>query len=167
MKNVRFLILMILFSHLSIAGFTQYKKNAVVAEIAGKSFSFFGLEYERFLTERFRIGTGIGIGSKEQLVYGNGDTFDRYNFSVPVYGVYAWGRKKHHAITEFGFTLRGVTGPVTKASFDEFYPYVSYGYEFKSDIFVFRIPVYLCYVGSSDFFPAVIPWLGLSFGVVL
>ncbi len=165
MKIVRFLILVILFSQICFTGFSQFKKNAVVGEIAGKSFSFFGLEYERYLTERFRLGTGIGIGSKEQLVYGNGDTFDRYNYSVPVYGVYAWSLKKHHAISEFGFTIKGAAGPGTKATFNEFFPYVSYGYEFKSESFVFRIPFYLCYVGSNDYLPAVIPWLGVSFGL--
>jgi hypothetical protein len=163
---MRYLLLIAILSLPFGHTYAQYKKNAVLGEVAGKSFSFFGVEYQRYLTQKFHVGSGIGIGSKDYLVYGDGTAYARYNFSIPLYVAYAYGIKKHHAISELGISIRGVTGSGKHTNINESFPFLSLGYEYKSDRFIFKVPVYLIYVGRNEFFPSVMPWLGISFGVL-
>jgi hypothetical protein len=145
--------------------FSQYRKNAIVLELAGKSYGYFGVSYERYLTEKIHIGGGIGMSGRPRLYYAEG-WFTCYEFTIPLYGAYAFGHRKHHAISEFGTTIRGSTGPNGSTNFDEPFVFISCGYEYKGERFFFRAPLYLTYIGRNEFFPTVVPWLGLSFGML-
>lgn len=164
-KNAKEILLSILLSVVVSNSFSQYKKNAAILEIAGKSFTIFDVSYERYFSEKFHLGTGLGIGQRSNLVYGNGTFIKRFNFTIPVYGAYAFGLKKHHAISEFGLCFQGTYDTEFKTNFNEKIPFISIGYEFKSEGFIFRAPLYLAYIGDNDFLPSVVPWLGLSVGI--
>jgi hypothetical protein len=163
MKKVKFIIWTILLSVVCLNCFSQYKKNAIVLELAGKSFGYFDISYERYLSERFHFGGGIGMAGRSQLYY-DGGMFHRYNFRTPLYGAYTFGQRKHHLISEFGTSISWFTGPNGTVNFDGQFLFISFGYEYKGEKFVFRAPVYLAYVGSNNFMPPVMPWFGLSFG---
>jgi len=163
MIKVKIIIWTIFLSVVCLNCFSQDKKNAVVLELAGKSFGYFDISYERYLSDRLHFGGGIGISGRSQLYY-NGGMFNRTNFTIPLYGAYAFGQRKHHVISEFGISLQGFTGPNGTVSLDGQYLFISVGYEYKGEKFIFRAPVYLAYVGSNEFFPPVMPWFGLSFG---
>ena len=163
MIKVKFIIWSFLLSVICLNCFSQYKKNAIISELAGKSFGYFDISYERYLSERFHFGGGIGLSGRDHLYY-NGGMFTRTNFTIPLYGAYAFGQKKHHAISELGTTIRGYTGPNGSLNLDGQFLFISFGYEYKGEKFIFRAPVYLAYVGSNEFFPPVMPWFGLSFG---
>jgi hypothetical protein len=163
MRKVKLIIWPLLLSVICLDSFSQYKKNAIVLELAGKSFGYFDISYERYFYERFHFGGGIGISKKDHLYY-DGGMFTRYNFTIPLYGAYSFGQKKHHAISEFGTTIRGYTAPNGSVSIDDQFLFISIGYEFKGEKFIFRAPVYLAYIGRNEFFTSVVPWFGLSFG---
>ena len=143
--------------------FFQYKKNAVILEVLGKSCYYFDISYERNVTERIHIGTGIGLGGIYHLYYNGGD-FHEVNFSIPIYGAYSFGQKKHRLITEIGMSILGNTTPYSLLSFSDVTPFISAGYEYKGEHYVFRVPVYFAYIGRNEFFPSVMPWIGVSFG---
>jgi len=162
----KFIVWTFLLSVICLNSFSQYKKNAIVLELAGKSFGYFDISYERYLSQKFHIGGGIGMSGRSQLYY-NGGMFNRYNFRIPLYGAYTFGQRKHHLISEFGTSLRVLTGPNGTVSLDGQFLFISFGYEYKGEKFIFRAPVYLAYVGSTNFLPPVVPWFGLSFGYYL
>ena len=163
MIKVKFIIWTIFLSLVCLSCFAQDKKNAIVLETAGKSFGYFDISYERYISERFHLGGGIGMSGKSNLYY-NGGMFTRRNITIPLYGAYAFGQKKHHFISEFGTSVRLFTGPNSTLNLDGQFLFVSFGYEYKGEKYIFRAPVYLTYVGSNEFFPPVMPWFGLSFG---
>jgi len=144
-------------------GFSQYKKNAVVLELLGKSFYYFDVTYERNFSDKIHIGTGIGLGGIYHLYYNGGD-FHEVNFSIPIYGAYSFGQKKHRLITEMGMSVWGNTEHDSFVYFTDLIPFISAGYEYKGEHYVFRVPVYFAYIGRNEFFPSVMPWIGVSFG---
>jgi hypothetical protein len=144
-------------------GISQYKKNAVVFEVLGKSCYYFDISYERNVTERIHIGSGIGFSGIYHLYYSGGD-FHEVNFSIPIYGAYSFGQKKHHLISEIGTSILGNTTPYSFLSLSDVTPFISVGYEYKGEHYVFRVPVYFAYIGRNEFFPSVMPWIGVSFG---
>jgi hypothetical protein len=150
-------------SLICLNSFSQYKKNAVVFEALGKSFYYFDISYERNITEKFHIGSGIGFAGVSHLYYSGGD-FRKVNFSIPVYAAYSFGQKKHRLISEAGISIWGETVLNGFVRLSDVIPFVSAGYEYKGEKYVFRVPVYFAYVGRNEFFPAVMPWLGVSFG---
>ena len=143
--------------------YPQYKKNAVVIELLGKSSYYFDISYERNLSERIHIGGGIGTSGIDHLDF-NGGTFNRLNFSIPLYGAYSFGQKRHRIISEIGASIFGNTTPDSFLSFSDVTPFIWIGYEYKGEHYVFRVPVYFAYIGRNEFFPSVMPWLGVSFG---
>ena len=153
----------LLLSLICLNGFSQYKKNAVVLELLGKSCYYFDISYERYLTERIHIGGGIGLGGIYHLFYNGGD-FHEVNFSIPIYGVYSFGQKKHRLISEMGTSIWGETVPDGFVHLTNLIPFISIGYEYKGEHYVFRVPVYFAYIGRNEFFPSVMPWIGVSFG---
>jgi len=163
MIKVKFIFWLFLLSVICHNCYSQYKKNAIVFELAGKSAAYFDISYERYLSERFHFGGGIGMSNKSQLYY-NGGMFTRHNFTIPLYCAYAYGKKKHHFMSEFGTILTGFTGPNGSVNFDDQYIFISFGYECKGEKYIFQAPVYLAYVGRNSFFSPVVPSFGLSFG---
>jgi len=144
-------------------GISQYKKNAVVFEVLGKSFYYFDISYERNVTERIHIGSGIGLAEINHLYYIGGD-FHKVNYSIPIYVAYSFGQKKHRLISEIGVSVLGNTTPYSILSFSDVTPFISAGYEYKGEHYVFRVPVYFAYIGRNEFFPSVMPWIGVSLG---
>jgi Protein of unknown function (DUF3187). len=144
-------------------GFSQYKKNAFVFEVLGKSCYYFDISYERNVTERIHIGSGIGLAGIHHLYYIGGD-FHKVSYSIPIYVAYSFGQKKHRLISEIGMSILGNTTPYSLLSFSDVTPFISAGYEYKGEHYVFRVPVYFAYVGRNEFFPSVMPWIGVSFG---
>jgi len=161
--KTKFIIWVFVFSAVCLNGFSQYKKNAVVLELAGKAFSFYDISYERYLSERLHLGAGVGLegASKGYSLTGKHTDFD---FRIPIYGGYTFGKKKHHIMTEIGVTFEEHwhTGI---GVYTDLWPFISGGYEFRGSRIFIRIPVYLTYVGPNEWWPAVLPWVGLSIGL--
>jgi len=160
MKKLRIILRIIIFSLSSLNGFSQYEKNAVVLDLLGKSVYYFDISYERYLSEKFHLGTGIGLS--EISTWDDVGTINTYNF--PLYAGFALGKKKHHAISELGIHFDWVTNFEGYNNF-ELYPFFSFGYEYKGDNILFRVPIYLFYTGEFVSAPPLVPWIGLSVGV--
>jgi hypothetical protein len=158
------LFLAIIFSLICLNSFPQCKKNAIVAEFLGKSMYYFDISYERYLCEKLHLGAGFGMSGISTLYISSTESFNELNFSVPVYGTYDFGKRKNHIISEFGLTFIGQTTYDGKALIINQFPFISIGYEWKWTNYLLRLPVYLGYVGSNEFFPAIMPWIGISFG---
>jgi len=69
--KTKFIIWVFVFSAVCLNGFSQYKKNAVVLELAGKAFSFYDISYERYLSERLHLGAGVGLEGASKKVIEN------------------------------------------------------------------------------------------------
>jgi hypothetical protein len=164
MRTVKLYFILILFSLYSINCNSQEKKNAVVLELLGKSMYYFDISYERSLFEKFYLGAGFGMSGISTLYISSTESFHELNFSIPLYGGLNFGKNKNHLISEFGVTLMGQTNPDGKALITDQFPFISVGYERKWTNYFLRVPVYLGYIGSNEFFPAIMPWIGLSFG---
>ena len=149
-------------------GLCQYKKNAIVLELLGKSVIPFDLSYERYFSERFLIGGGIGMPTKTKFQdispVGNGTlTPNFYTFDVPVYCGYSFGQKKHHLNSELGIAF--VLSTENKhANLLGTLPFISLGYEFKGENYVFSIPVYFALRDAYNDSRQIVPWIGLSLG---
>jgi hypothetical protein len=153
----------VVISAVSLEGFSQFKKNAVVLEIAGKAFSYYDISYERYLSAKFHLGVGVGLEGISKGLSQTGEHTD-FDFRFPVYGAYTFGKKKHHVMTEIGMTFEehwhtGI-GIIT-----DLWPFISGGYEYRGKKIFIRVPVYLTYVGPNEWWPSVLPWAGLSIGV--
>lgn len=163
-KTILLLIWTFVFSMLCLNSFPQYKKNAVVVDLAGKSFYYFDVSYERYLSEKFHIGAGAGLAGISTLYRNPDEMANEYNIRFPLYGAYALGKRKHHVISELGLTIDCIF-----SSFGNYisalWPFLSIGYEFKGDKIIIRVPVYLGYIGKNEWYPSVMPWTGLSIGV--
>ena len=160
----RIIIGIAVLSAVCLTGFSQYKKNAVVLEISGKAFfSIYDISYERYLSEKFHLGAGVGLENLYK-VYSQSGTHTEYDLMFPVYGGYTFGNKKHHLMTEIGLTIEEhwTTG---MGGYSDLWPFISGGYEFRGSRIIVRIPVYLVYVGPNEWWPSVLPWAGLSIGV--
>ncbi len=144
-------------------GFSQTKKNAVVLEFAGKSFSYYDISYERYLCEKFRLGIGIGLEGMSKL-YSQSGVHSEFDLRFPVYGALILGKKKHHMITEIGVTFEEDWG-IGIGTYTDLWSFISGGYEYIGSKFIFRLPIYLVYVGPNEWWPSVLPWAGLSIGV--
>ena len=163
-KAIRLILLTAICSAVSLNSYAQYKKNAVVLDLAGKSVYYFDITYERYLSEKFHIGAGAGLAGISTLYKDADETATELNIRFPVYSAYALGNRKHHAIAELGFTIDSFICSFG-SSISSLWPFISIGYEFKGDNMFIRIPVYLGYIGKNEFFPSVMPWAGLSIGV--
>ncbi len=163
-RIVIFILWIAVFSAICPDSFSQYKKNAIVLELAGKSYYYFDLSYERFLSEKFHLGLGAGMGNINSLFIWQYGRILEYNFRFPIYGGYAFGEEKHHIITEFGVTIQDKC--YSRGSSDiNFQPFIAFGYEFKGSNIIIRVPGYLLYIGKSEFSPIIMPWGGVSIGV--
>jgi hypothetical protein len=163
-KYLKFVFLAILCVQVSLNSFSQYKKNVLVLDLAGKSFFYFDISYERYLSEKFHLGAGAGLAGFSTLYINSEESFKEYNIRFPLYGAYAFGKRKHHVISEFGLTLDCIfSSPLSSVS--SIWPFISIGYEFKGEKIIFRVPVYLGYIGENEWYPSVMPWAGVSIGV--
>lgn len=162
-RFLKFIALVSLLFAVGLNGFSQYKKNIIVLELAGKSYYYFDLCYERFFSEKLHFGLGAGMGEISTLYLSPDEQVYEYNLSFPIYGGYTFGQGKHRLNTELGVSIFGEFFPGEDPILEPM-PFISGGYELRGAKFIFRIPVYLTYVGVNEFFPAVMPWAGLSIG---
>lgn len=163
-RTLKIILLTILFSVICSDSFCQFKKNALVLDLAGKTFSYFDISYERYLSEKFHLGAGVGLGDISTLYINPDEMAKEYSIRFPVYGAYRLGKKKHHALTELGMTI-DATFSSFGSSISSLIPFISIGYEFKGENIIIRVPVYLLYIGKNEWYPGIIPWAGFSVGV--
>ncbi len=150
MRKLKILFWCIALITICLNGFTQYKKNAVVLELAGKSPPV-SVCYQRFFSERFNIGAGIGMSMEGSSLQKFGDFYrKRINFNAPVYFGYSFGQKKSRLSSASGITfcLRWVdqsllSGKTKKFELLDSAPFFSLGYEYRGEKYFFNIPVYL------------------------
>lgn len=163
-RTIKLIIWIAIYSMVCLNSFSQYKKNVVVLDLAGKSFYYFDISYERYLSEKFHLGAGAGLAGISTLYLNPDEMAREFNIRFPVYVAYALGKKKHHAISELGLTIDCIF-----SSFGSYvsslWPFISIGYEYKGDKVIIRVPVYLGYIGENEWYPSVMPWAGLSIGV--
>ena len=162
--TIKLIIWTAVFSVVCLNSFSQYKKNTVVLDLAGKSFYYFDISYERYLSEKFHIGAGAGLAGISTLYKNPDEKATEFNIRVPVYCAYAFGQKQHHIISELGLTIDCLFCSCG-SSISSLWPFISAGYEFKSSNIIIRVPVYLGYIGKNEWYPRVMPWVGLSIGV--
>jgi hypothetical protein len=163
-KTIKLILWTILFFVISLDSFCQFKKNAIVLDLAGKSFYYFDISYERYLSEKFHLGAGAGLAGISTLYKSPDEMIKEVNLRFPVYGAYALGKKKHHAVTELGITIDAIFSS-SGSYISGLLPFISIGYEFKGEKIIIRVPVYLGYIGDNEWYPVVMPWAGFSIGV--
>jgi hypothetical protein len=163
-KTLKPILLTILFTIACQSSFCQFKKNAVVLDLAGKSFFYFDISYERYLSEKLHLGAGVGLAGISTLYISQDEMSKEYNIRFPIYGAYTLGKKKHHAVSELGITIDAIF-----SSFGNYvsgvFPFISIGYEYKGEKIIIRVPVYLGYIGENEWYPSIMPWAGFSIGV--
>jgi len=163
-KTLKLIIWTAIYSLVCLNCYSQYKKNAVVLDLAGKSFYYFDITYERYLSEKFHLGAGAGLAGISTLYKNPDEKAMELNVRFPIYGAYALGKKRHHLISELGITIDALFCSFG-SSISSLWPFISIGYEFKGDNIIIRVPVYLGYIGKNEWYPNVMPWAGLSIGV--
>jgi len=163
-KSIKLLIWTIFITMVSLNCYSQYKKNVLVLDLAGKSFYYFDISYERYLSEKFHLGAGAGLAGVSTLFVNPDESFKEYNIRFPLYGAYVFGKKKHHAISELGLTFDCIFSS-GRSYVSALFPFISIGYEFKGEKIIVRVPVYLGYIGKNEWYPSVMPWAGVSIGV--
>jgi hypothetical protein len=163
-ETIKLIIWSAIYLQLCLNSFSQDKKNAVVLDLGGKTAYYYDISYERYLSEKFHLGAGAGLAGISTLYKYPDEKATQFNIRIPLYGAYALGKKKHHAITEFGLTIDGLFCSLGSTVLN-LWPFISIGYEFKGDNIIIRVPFYLGYVGKNEFFPFIMPWAGLSIGV--
>jgi hypothetical protein len=138
------------------------------------------LSYEYDIKPNFTVGTGWGfmqISSGKYYTH-NETRQGRYFDLVLSNQNYAMHRffyqNKHRLITQYGITIQRrlefvhfSDGGIQYADRPYLVPFLSAGYEFKGDNIIFRIPVYIAWIGISDWLFPVMPWLGVSVGIPL
>jgi hypothetical protein len=80
----------------------------VVLDLAGKSFFYFDISYERYLSEKFHLGAGAGLAGNSTLYMNPDEMIKEYNIRFPIYGAYKFGKRKHHAFSELGLTIDAI-----------------------------------------------------------
>lgn len=163
-KTIKLIVLTAICLVICLNSYSQYKKNVVVLDLAGKSFYYFDISYERYLSEQFHLGAGAGLAGISSLYINQNEIVKEFKIRFPIYGAYAFGKKKHHVLSEYGLTLDGSFSSY-RSLISDLWPFISLGYEFKGDNIIFRVPVYLAYIGENEWFPAIVPWVGFSIGV--
>ncbi len=153
-----------IFTVLSLNSFSQYKKNAVILDLAGKSLYYFDISYERYLLENFHFGAGAGLAGISELYINPDEKETEFNIRFPIYCGYSFGKKRHHAIAETGITLDCINC-FSGSSDISVWPFISIGYEYRGSRIIIRVPVYAIYVGPNEWWPPVWPWAGVSIGV--
>ncbi|MCB0706611.1 MAG: hypothetical protein KDC34_14955 [Saprospiraceae bacterium] len=165
MKIYHRLSFLLLFSILSATAQAQpHNPNVVTLELLGKSLIIFDVSYSRKLTDHIQLGMGLGFQDRSTLTTISGD-YKVTDLNVPIFGTYIFGQKKHHAISELGVRLSFTVSKFKESNYwNRPIPFVSFGYEFEGEHFVFRVPIYLAFVGKSELTSTFMPWAGLSFG---
>ena len=174
MKKVTLFIIVTLYSSFAPA---QEKNSSLHLELLGKSIWFGSVTYEREFNPHLSYGFGLGYKSFYTGGYsssnGEGTYYDLYT-TTPLYFLYQFFNTKQHLLTMAGVTMQHEIGFVhyfsgkNKPSYRPYLvPFIGIAYELEKDRFVFRLPLYLSWIGESDWFPALMPWAGISFGYKL
>ncbi|MCB0706613.1 MAG: hypothetical protein KDC34_14965 [Saprospiraceae bacterium] len=141
------------------------KPNVLSLEFFGKSAYYFDLNYSRKLTDHFQVGAGVGFHQSRIIRDSEGD-YRIFDLSLPIFGTLVVGEGHHHMISEFGTTLGLHFGGFSpRNGFSGLTPFFSVGYEYEGEKFLFRFPLYLAFIGESEFLRPVMPWLGISVGL--
>jgi hypothetical protein len=156
-------------------------------EFLGKAPLFGSVSYEHNFNRNYGIGIGLGVGniatgtitrvlddSQMTIVTEDGRYLD-VAASVPVYLIAKQGKGKHRIVEQLGFTTlvtgyfnKYPSGHVDKGTEAFGLPFASIGYEYEGRRMVFRVPLYLGYLGkNSGIFPSFVPWGGVSLGIKL
>ncbi len=160
---------------------TESSKHSMLFELAGRGFIFGSLNYEYALSKSFSLGAGLGVAviQSGQITRDNNGVPEEGRFldsstTQMIYGTYFLGKGKHQFLMTAGFTNflatnRNKYPSETERSKESFGKWnAGLGYQFMRGKKFFRITGYcLSFVDVSEFFPAYLPWLGISFGLKL
>jgi len=163
-RTAKFILCTAVLTVICLNSFPQYKKNAVILDLAGKSLYYFDIAYERYLVENFHFGAGAGLAGISYMYINEVEKELDLNLRFPIYCGYSFGKKRHHAIAETGFTLDCINC-FSGNSDISLWPFISVGYEYRGSRIIIRVPVYAIYVGPNEWWPPVWPWAGVSIGV--
>jgi hypothetical protein len=163
-RTVKFILCTAVLTVICLNSFPQYKKNAVILDLAGKSLYYFDIAYERYLVESFHLGAGAGLAGISHMYINEEEKELDLNLRFPVYCGYSFGKRRHHAIAETGITLDCINC-FSGSSDISVWPFISIGYEYRGSKIIIRVPVYAIYVGHNEWWPPVWPWAGVSIGV--
>lgn len=159
--------------------FASENRHAVHLELLGKSVYYGTLTYEFDVKPNFTVGTGWGfmnIYSGKYFTHNmrEGRYFDLIltNQHYALHRFFYKGR--HRLIAQYGLTIQNSLnfvrfndGGLQFSNHPFLVPFAGTGYEFKSEKIYLRFPVYVAWIGVSDWFPALMPWFGLSVGIPL
>jgi hypothetical protein len=163
-RTAKFILCTVVLTVICLNSFPQYKKNAVILDLAGKSLYYFDISYERSLVENFHLGAGAGLAGISYMYINEVEEELELNLRFPIYCGYSFGKKRHHAIAETGITLDCINC-FSGSSDISLWPFISVGYEYRGSRIIIRVPVYAIYVGPNEWWPPVWPWAGVSIGV--
>lgn len=163
-RTAKFILCTVVLTVICQNSFPQYKKNAVILDLAGKSLYYFDISYERSLVENFHLGAGAGLAGISYMYINEVEKELDLNLRFPIYCGYSFGKKRHHAIAETGITLDCINC-FSGSSDISLWPFISVGYEYRGSRIIIRVPVYAIYVGPNEWWPPVWPWAGVSIGV--
>lgn len=163
-RTAKYILCTTVLTVICLNSFPQYKKNAIILDLAGKSLYYFDISYERYLLENFHLGAGAGLAGISYMYINEEEKELDLNLRFPVYCGYSFGKKRHHAIAETGITLDCIKC-FSGSSDISVWPFISIGYEYRGRRIIIRVPVYAIYVGPNEWWPPVWPWAGVSIGV--
>ena len=163
-RITKFILCIAMLTVICLNSFAQYKKNAVILDLAGKSLYYFDISYERYLVENFHLGAGAGLAGISYMYINEAEKELDLNLRFPIYCGYSIGKKRHYGIAETGITLDCINC-FSGSSDVSVWPFISVGYEYRGSKIIIRVPVYAIYVGPNAWWPSVWPWAGVSIGV--
>lgn len=168
---------MVIILFCTVHSYGQKGNSSLQLELFGKSLWFGALSYEYEFRDNLSLGLGYGFkgvqtGGYESLK-GEGKYIDVIT-TTPFYIQYQFLNSRHHINSLAGFTIQNIfyyvhynSGKMQLNYKPHMIPFVGLAYEYEMDRFVFRVPVYLSWIGRSDWFYPLMPWAGVSFGYKL
>lgn len=159
--------------------FASENRHTVHLELMGKSVYFGTLTYEFDVRPNFSVGTGWGFMDVYSGKYFTHNMREGRYFELILtnqhYALHRFFyRGRHRLITQYGFTIQNRLnfvqfneGGLQFSNHPFFVPFAGAGYEFRSEKLYVRVPLYVAWIGVSDWFPALMPWFGVSVGIPL
>lgn len=156
----------------------QESKHSVHVELLGRAFLFGSVNYEYALPKNFAVGAALGITNVQRgtITRDNAGTPEEGRYfdsatSQMVYGNYFVGKRKHKGLvtaglTHFLITSRNKYPSRTERSLESHFEWnAGLGYQFSANRTYYRLTGYVLSLPEpSGWFPAIMPWGGLTIG---
>ncbi len=172
-----FILLLGTFSIFTIHAQQEYRLSL---EAGGKAFLFGSLSVESYWEKpQIGIGAGLGFNSVENFDFMSLDSsinkmvnyrVTEVRIPLTAYVYKTFGKGKNRLIIPLGYSSLSEVGWRSSSEDTQWdfqfipLPFAGAGWESRGERFIFRLPLYVLYLGEdpSGIFPSVFPWLGLG-----